>query len=331
MSGSPGWGIDRRRFVAVAAAALAAWRPARAAPKANARVGYLELVKASDGERLHREFVEAMQDLGYVRGRNLEVVRRSGDSRVERLRPLAIELGAAKVDVVLCATTEAAKSVKQAAPTIPGVFVMAGDPVFEGLVATIARPGGRLTGVLTRAEDLTPKRLQILKDAFPRLRTVAVVGTNVSMARADVAGAASRLGLSALTFPIYNVNDIRDAAAAILRSPADAVLCVEDADDVAGLTAFSRHVMGTRRPAMFTSDVFVQDEGWGLMAYGPSLRDRYRRAATLVARVLEGAKPADLPVEMPTRYELVVNLRAAQDYGITLPADFVLRADRVIR
>jgi len=320
----------RRRLLGLALGALVAPRLA-AAPRARARVGYLELVKAADGERLFREFVDGLEERGYARGRNLEIVRRSGDSHPERLRPLAAELAAARVDVILCATTEAAKATKVAAPKTAAVFVIAGDPVLEGLVASIARPGGVVTGLVTRSEDLTAKRLQILKDAFPRVRTVAIVGTNVSMARADVTTAASRLGLTTLPFPIYNAGDIRDAAAAVARSAADAVLVVEDADDVESHNAFSRLIMATRRPAMFTSDVFVQDEGWGLMAYGVSLRDRYRRAAAIVARVLEGAKPSDLPIEMPTRYELVVNLRAAQEYGIALPSEFVQRADRVIR
>lgn len=305
--------------------------PAFAAPRANARVGYLELVKAVDGERLHREFVEGMQSHGYVPGRNLQLMRRSAELYPERLRPLAAELAAAKVDVIVAAHNEAAKAAKVAAPGTPTVFIVSTDPVHEGLVKSISRPGGALTGVVTRSEDLTAKRLQLLREAFPRIRTVAIVGSNVSMAKSAYADAASRLNLTVLEFPVNQFPDHRDAAAAISRSTADAILVVEDADAVANLYAFVRWMMAPRRPIMFNADVFVEGEGWGLMAYGVSLREQYRRAARITALVLDGTRPADIPVEMPGRYELVVNLRVSQDYGISVPREFLLRADRVVK
>ena len=201
--------------------------------------------------------------------------------------------------------------------------------MLEGLVASLSRPQGGLTGLVTHGEDLTAKRLEILREAFPRIRTVAVVGSNLSVSRVNVDAAARTLQLDILQFPVHRVDDYRDAAAAIARSNADAVLVVEDADAVTGLNAFVRLMMATRRPVMFNSDVFVDE--FGLMSFGASLRQQYRRAAYLAARLLEGAKPADLPVEQPTRYELVVNLRAAEEYGIVLPRELLQRADRVIR
>jgi putative ABC transport system substrate-binding protein len=182
---------------------------------------------------------------------------------------------------------------------------------------------------LTRSEDLTAKRLQLLKDAFPRIVTVAMVGSNLGMSRVIFDDAARRLKLTVVQFPVHHLEDYRAAAAAIARSNADAVLVVEDADAVADLVAFVRLMMATRRPVMFNADVFVEAEG--LLAYGVSLREQYRRAADIAARLLEGAKPADLPVEQPTRYELVINLRSAEIHSIMLPRDFVLRADRVIK
>ena len=301
------------------------------AAKANARVGYLEFVKAADGERLYREFVEGLASHGYVEGRNLRIVRRSADARNERLRNLAPELAAAKVDVILATSPEAARSAKVGAPGISTVFLIAADPVLEGLVTNLSRPQGSLTGLVTRGEDLTAKRLQLLKEAFPATRTVAIVGSNLSLSRVAFDEPARRLALAILPFPVHQFEDYRDAAAAIARSAADAVLVVEDADAVTNMGAFSRLMMATRKPVMFNADVFIEGEGWGLMAYGVSLRQQYRRAADLAARLLEGAKPSELPVEFPTRYELVVNLRAAEEYAIVLPREFRARADRVIQ
>jgi putative ABC transport system substrate-binding protein len=321
--------MNRRRFIAASVAVAIVWRPAIGAPRPDARVGYLDLVTESDGEMLYREFVEGLQGHGYVEGRNLRMERRSAAAKPERLRNLAAELGAAKVDVILATSADAARQAKFGAPGIPTVFVTSGDPVLEGLVASLSRPQGYLTGLTTRGEDLTAKRLEILKEAFPRIRTVAVVGSNVSISRVAFDEAARRLQLGILQFPIQHFDDYRDAAAAIARSAADAVLVVEDADAVTNLTAFVRLMMATRRPVMFNADVFVEE--FGLMAYGVSLRQQYRRAAYFAARLLEGAKPSDLPVEQPTRYELVVNRRAAEEYAIVLPSELLLRADRAIR
>ena len=324
--------MDRRQAVAASIALAFAWGTASGAPKANARVGYLEFVKASDGERLYREFVEGLASHGYVEGRNLHVVRRSADARNERLRNLAPELAAARVDVILATSPEAARSAKVGAPGIATVFVISADPVLEGLVTNLSRPQGALTGLVTRGEDLTAKRLQLLKEAFPQIRTVAIVGSNLAMSRVAFDEAARRLGLAILAFPVHQFDDYRNAAAAIARSAADAVLVVEDADEVTNLYAFTRLMMATRKPVMFNADVFVEgSEGFGLMAYGVSLRQQYRRAAELAARLLEGAKPSTIPVEFPTRYELIINLRVVDEYGIVLPREFLSRADRVIR
>jgi len=256
-------------------------------------------------------------------------MRRSADGRNERLSSLAPEFAAAKVNVILATSPTAARSAKNGAPGIATVFVISADPVLEGLVTSLSRPQGSLTGLITRGEDLTAKRVQILKEAFPGIRTVAIVGSNLAMSRVAFAEPAQRLQLGILQFPVHQDDDYRDAAAAIARSAADAVLVVEDADAVTNLNTFVGLMMATRRPVMFNSDVFV--ENGGLMAYGVSLRQVYRRAADIAARLLEGAKPHDIPVEQPTRYELVVNLRTADVYSIVLPPDFRLRADRVIR
>lgn len=320
----------RRRVLLAGTAALVAG-PSVFAARAGARVGYLEHVGAPDGERLFREFVEGLRARGYSEGRNLALLRASADMRAERLRAFANEFAVARVEAILASSTESARAAKVAAPGVPTVFVLSDDPVFEGLVRSLARPAGSLTGVVLRGEDLTAKRLELLRDAFPRVRSVAVVGSAGSLSRAGYREAASRLGVGIHEFRVEAKGDYREAAAGIARSDADGVLVVEDADEIAGLSAFVRLVMAARRPAMFNADVFVENEGWGLMAYGVSLREQYRRAAGILASVLEGAKPADIPVEQPTRYELVVNLRAAQEYGHQVPAAFLARADRVVR
>jgi putative ABC transport system substrate-binding protein len=284
--------MNRRRLIAAGLVIAAASRLALGASKPNARVGYLEFVRSSDGERLYREFVEGLASHNYVEGRNLRILRRSADARNERLRSLAPELAAAKVDVILATSPEAARSAKVAAPGIATVFVISADPVLEGLVTNLSRPQGYLTGLVTRSEDLTAKRLQLLKEAFPGIRTIAIVGSNLAMSRAAFAEPAQRLRLEILQFSVHQFEDYRDAAAAIARSGAGAVLVVEDPDAVTNMRAFSGLMMATRKPVMFSADVFIEGDGWGLMAFGANLRQQYRRAADMTARLLGGAQPA---------------------------------------
>jgi putative ABC transport system substrate-binding protein len=320
--------MDRRRAIFAALATAVAARTASGAPRANARVGYLELVSAPDGELLYRDFVEGLKRNGYVEGRNLLLLRRSGDGETEmRLSTLAAELAAERVDAILASTTVAARSAAKGAPKVPAVFLASGDPRLEGLVASLSRPEGNLTGIVTQGEDLTAKRLQLLKQAFPAIKTVAIVGSTLSMSRSAFADAASKLQLATLQFPVHQRIEHVGVAATIRQSAADAILVVDDADAVPAVGTFTRLMMATRRPVMFSSDVFV--EASGLMAYGASLRQQYRRAAGIVARLLEGTKPAAIPVEMPTRYELVFNRRAMEEYAIALPSEFLAQAVEV--
>jgi putative ABC transport system substrate-binding protein len=318
----------RRRVLVSLALAPFAVRTTSAAARAI-RVGYLELLSAPDGEDLYRAFMDGMKDRGYVQGLNLEVVRRSAGGRVERLLDQASDFTAGQVDVIFAASTAGARAAKHSAPKTPAVFVMGHDPVFEGLVGSLSRPGGKLTGLTTWAADLTGKRLQILKQAFPSIRVIAVVGSHVGLSRIALDASAAKLGLSAITFPVEEYRDYGHTAAEIARSAVDAVLVAEDADAIASIEWFVRLMMATRRPVMFNCAMFA--ERFGLMSYGVDLRERYRRAAGVVARVVGGANPGDIAVELPSRYELVVNLRAAEEYAIALPREFLLRADRVVQ
>jgi putative ABC transport system substrate-binding protein len=324
--------VNRRRLLVAGiggVAAATAGRLAKGAAKRNAHVGYLELVREADGALLYREFVEEFEAAGYGVGRNLRIARKSAAASPSQLSTLAADLAAAKVDLILASSTQAARFAKFGAPKTPVVFVISGDPVLEGLVKALSRPQGMLTGITTYGVDLTAKRLQILKEAFPKVRNVAVVGSNLTMSTVAFDAAARSLSLEITHFPIHQLAEYRDVAAAITRSSADAVLVVEDADTITSLQTFVRLMMATRRPVMFNTDLFADE--FGLMSYGVSLRQLYRRAARMAASVLEGAKPADVPVELPSRYELVVNVRSAEEYSIVLPRELLQRADRVIR
>jgi putative ABC transport system substrate-binding protein len=325
--------VNRRRLlvggIEVDTAVAIKGRLAQGAAKRDAHVGYLELVKESDGALLYREFFEEFEAAGYVSGRNLKLTRKSAGGATSRLATLAAELAALKVDLILASSTDAARSAKFGAPKTPVVFVISGDPVLEGLVKTLARPEGMLTGITTYSVDLTAKRLQILKEAFPNAHKVAVVGSSSSMSTVAVHDAARALQLEIQQYLIHATADYRDTAVAITRGTTDAVLVVENVDAVNNVGAFVRLMMATRRPVMFNSDLFVDE--FGLMSYGVSMRQQYRRAARIAARILEGAKASDTPVELPIRYELVVNARSAEEYSIVLPRGLLLRADRVIR
>jgi putative ABC transport system substrate-binding protein len=320
--------MHRRQIIVSGIVAALLARGLCATPRSDARVGYLELVSAPDGELLYRDIVDGLKRHGYVEGRNLRLLRRSGDGETEmRLSTLAAELAAERVDVILAATTVAARSAAKGAPKIPTVFLASGDPRLEGLVTSLSRPEGNLTGIVTQIDDLTPKRLQLLKQAFPAIRTVAIVGSTLSMSRSAFADAANKLQLATLQFPVHRRDEHGEVAAAIRRSAASAILVVDDADAMPAVQAFTRLMMATRLPVMFNSDVFV--EHFGLMAYGASLRPQYRRAAGIVARLLEGAKPSAIPVEMPTRYELVFNRRAMEEYAVALPREFLAQATEI--
>lgn len=295
----------------------------------QARVGYLAFASEADGELLHRAFVEGLGARGYHEGRNLTILRRFAAAQAERLSPLAADLRAARVDVILAASAQAARHAKTGAPGIPTVFVTSADPVVEGFVASLQRPGGDQTGIHTQSAGLNAKRLEYLAQAVPGLRSVAVVGSSVSIARSSAVEAAHRLQFASATFPVHGVNDYRDAAAAIARSDVGGVLVVEDVESVIDLLAFVKLMLATRRPVMFTSDVFV--EYGGLMAFGVNLREQYANAAQITAAILEGARPSTIPVEQPSRYELVLNEPSLAAYGITLPDAFRLRVDRTLR
>jgi putative ABC transport system substrate-binding protein len=277
---------------------------------------------------------EGLRDLGYVEGRNIVVHRRYAESKPERLPGLAAELVRLKVDVIVATTNPTIAAAKRATTSIPIVMVIASDPVGTGFVASLARPGGNVTGVtLDTGPELNAKRVELLNAIIPRASRVAVLwnpsfpGAVESWNAAE--NAARRLGIPVRSVEIRGLDDFEAAFATMVRERAEGVVLVSS-----GPVAFTRrrHIVGlaaqARLPAAHGLREWVDDGG--LMSYGPSLIDLWRRSATFVDKILRGAKPGDLPVEQPTKFELVINLKAAKALGLTVPQSLLLRADQVI-
>ncbi len=330
--------MNRRRFLATLAGLggmLAAPLAAEAQQAAKVpRIGLLANNLAAS-PHLREAFLQGLRDLGYVEGRNLVIEYRDAEGKPERFPALAAELVALKVDVIVAPTTLAAVAAKQATRTRPIVFATAGDPVNSGLVTSLARPGSNVTGLSILAPELVGKRLELLTQAVPGVSRVAVLWQPGSMGERmdkdmlkEADGAAQALGVRLHFVEARGPADFDRAFSDMTRARAGALT-------VLGSTMFSNErrrlvdlAAKNRLPAVYTSREFV-DAG-GLMAYGPNLADMYRRAATYADRILKGAKPADLPVEQPTKFELVINLKAGKALGLTIPPSMLARADEVL-
>lgn len=327
----------QRRYLLIAAGVLvSAPLAADAQPMAGlARIGYLGLNRAA-APRILDAFLQGLRDLGYVEGRNVVIEYRDAQGKHERLPALAAELVALKVDVIVAPTTPAARAAKQATRTIPIVFSAVFDPVMDGLVASLARPGGNATGLASFSPELVGKRLELLKLAVPAIGRVALLrqpGALPDRTEQDMlegAQAAARtLGIQLQFVAAQGPEDFTSAFSQMTSSRADALIIV------GGSMFFSerRRLVGLaargQLPAMYTLREFV-DAG-GLMSYGRDEADSFRRAATYVDKILKGANPADLPVEQPTKFDLVINLKTAKSLGITIPQSVLVRADEVIQ
>lgn len=277
-------------------------------------------------------FRAGLRDLGYVEGKTMVIETRHADGKIERLAALADELVRLKVDVIFAVNTPAALAAKKATTAIPIVVTRVADPVKTGLVASISRPGGNITGLSFIPELLSGKRLELLKEALPKVNRVAALWT------ADSAGAgqtvmamepaSARLGLQLLKTPVRKQSDFAAAVEAAKRDGAGALIVVDDAF-VTRHRAELLKLAGKHSLPVFSLFEPVAEAG-GLMAYGPSTPDMYRRAAYYVDRILKGEKPGDLPIEQPTRFHLVINLKTAKALDLAIPASLRLRADRLI-
>ncbi len=299
------------------------------------RIGYLSSDLAAS-PHTHEAFRQGLRDLGYVDGRNVVIEYRDAEGKFERLPALAAELVALKVDVIVAPNTPAALAAKQATETLPIVFIGAGDPVTSGLVTSLARPGGNVTGLSILSTELVGKWLELLKQAVPGISRVAVLwhpghlgeGTEKDMLKgADVTARA--LGVRLQFVEARGPADFDRAFSDMTRARAGAltvwtsIMFINERRRLVDLTA------KTRLPAVYSGREYV-DAG-GLMAYGAQPADLYRRAATYVDKILKGAKPGDLPVEQPTKFDLVINMKTAKALGLTIPPSLLLRADEIIQ
>jgi putative ABC transport system substrate-binding protein len=329
--------MERRTFMAMLTGGIVVAPFAAEAQQAAkiARIGYLALNLAAN-PHLREAFRQGLRDLGYVEGRNLVIETRSAEGKLERLPALAAELVALKVDVIVASGTPAALAAKQATRTLPIVFTLVADPVTSRLVTSLAQPGGNVTGLSVLAPELVGKCLEQLKQAVPGVSRVAVLWqpgavperTEKDMLKgAEVAARA--LGVRPQFVEARGPADFDRAFSDMTKARAGALT-------VLGSTMFGNErrrlvdlAAKNRLPAVYPWREFV-DAG-GLMAYGPNVADLYRRAATYVDKILKGAKPGDLPVEQPTKFELVINLKTAKALGLTIPQSLLQRADEVIQ
>ena len=328
--------MRRRDFMSLlAAASAAAWPPAANAQQAGkiARLGYLASNLANRGPL--DAFLRGLRDLGYVEGRNVVIEYRDGQGKLEPLADLAAELVALKVDVIVASSTAAALAAKQVTSVVPIVFATVPDPVGTGLVASLARPGGNVTGLSNLNADLVGKCVEYLTQAIPSIRRVAVLwqpgafGERTEKQMLTAAEVAARaVGIQLMFVEARAPADIDRAFAEITGARVDALFVL-----VSGMLLGERRRLvdfaaRRRLPAIYTFRELV-DAG-GLRSYGVSLDDLFRRAASYVDKILKGAKPANLPVEQPTKLEFVINLKTAAAIGLTVPPTLVVRADKVI-
>jgi putative tryptophan/tyrosine transport system substrate-binding protein len=326
----------RRKFFAVALSALLFALNLSAEAQQTTkmpRIGYLSVLSLSAMADRVEAFRQGLRELGYVEGKNIVIEWRYGQAESDRVSELAAELVRLKVDVIVSGGNSVTQAAKKATNTIPIVMTQASDPVASGFVGSLARPGGMITGLSRLAPELSGKRLEIIKEVVPRLSRVAVFGTSTSSGNAQelrqVELAAGALEVKLQYLDVLSPNDIETAFRGAVKGRAEAII-----DMVAGAVGSERQkltelAVKTRLPVIYESARSVGRGG--LMSYGVSLPDLDRRAATYVDRILKGAKPGDLPVEQPTKFELVINLKTAQQIGLTIPQRILQRADKVIR
>jgi putative tryptophan/tyrosine transport system substrate-binding protein len=325
-------GMGRREFVALLGAA-AAWPMAARAQQAGKLpiIGYLgQSTLAVESQRL-AGLLQGLRELGWTEGRSVAIEYRWGEGRIERAAEIATEFVRLKVDVIVTAGTPQTIAARQATSLIPIVFASAGDPVGSGLVATLARPGGNVTGLSTQAVDLAGNRLEFLREVIPGPGPMAVMGNvgnpSIVLEMSELKAAARTLGFEIVALEIHKTEDIVPAFES-LKGRADALYVVFDALVSANWNRINTLALGARLPTMSANPAHV--EVGALMSYAPNGPALFRRAADYVDKILRGAKPGDLPVEQPTKFDLVINLVTAKALGLTIPPALLARADEVI-
>jgi ABC-type uncharacterized transport system substrate-binding protein len=327
--------IDRRTFmVLVSGGVLAAPLAAEAQPAGKGhRIGFLGNSTAALEANLVGPFHEGLRELGYVEGQNIVIEYRWAEGKYERFPALIAELLAQRVEVIVTAGTPASLAVKKATMSVPLVMVAVGDPVATGLVASLARPGGNITGLTSTSEELDGKRLELLRQVIPKLSHVAVFwnpeNPTLLTSLKEMRAAAQVLGIKVQVFEVRTPGELEETFKAIVRERPGALLVMGDRLFLHNRPRIMDFAAKQRLPVVPGHPELV--EAGGLMSFGPSYPGMHRRAAYFVDRILKGAKPADLPVERPTKFELVINLKTAKALGLTVPQSLLQRADEVIR
>jgi len=324
----------RKLVVALGAGALAAPLACLAQQQRSkvARIGLLEPTSASSSANLREALIAGLRELGYVEGKNIIIEERWAEGNYERLPALAAELVRLKVDVIVAAGTPAPQAAQQATTTIPIVMAAASDAVDAGLVASLSRPGGNITGLTNLNVDLSSKRVELLRVAVPKLSRVAVLVNPGHPGHPDslkiIQAAAKTAGVSVSPLRAGTVSQIEAALVEMTRERAGALMVLPDPLFTSQRRRIAELATKDRLPTMFSNREYVEDGG--LMSYGQNPAEHFQRAATYIDKILKGARPADLPVEQPTQFELVINLKTAKAIGLTISQDLLFRADRVI-
>jgi len=302
-------------------------------PPKSPRTAYLTASAFSTMPARIEAFRQGLRELGYVEGKNIVIEWRSTEEKPDRLAALATELVSLKVDVIVTGGPSATRAAKGATSTIPIVMSTDPDPVANGFVASLARPGGNITGLATLAPELSGKRLELLKETVPRLSRVAVLGASTTPGNAqnikETELAARAFGLQLQYIDVQAPKDMETAFRAASKARADSIIVLSGPMVNSHRLQIVDLAVKSRLPAICPWPEYVEDGG--LMSYGPSLTDLNRRAATYVDKIIKGSKPAELPVEQPIKFEFIVNLKAAKQIGLTIPLNVLVRADTVVR
>ena len=323
--------MNRRRFLLTSLAG-AVGGPVAAEAQQTDKIHRIGLLAADEDPHRRQGLIEALRDLGNVDGRNVEIAYRFAKGNIDRLDAIAAELVGLKVDVIVAVSQPAVQAAQHATRTIPIVMYGVGDPVATRLVASLTRPGGNITGLSQLSPELSAKRLALLKEAVPAASRIAVLSNPTNPSNAPqikaTSGAARTLGVSLQVLEIRRAADLDKAFQAAVRERANALLALDDLLIFTERERIVALVASRRLPAMYGWSHFPL--AGALMSYGVDFRSMNKQAATFVDKILKGAKPADLPIEQPTKFELVINLKTAKALGLTIPPSLLARADQVI-
>jgi ABC-type uncharacterized transport system substrate-binding protein len=302
-------------------------------PKKVPRIGWLTVSSLSDVPARIEAFRQGLREIGYIEGKNIVIEWRGGEGKPDRMPAIAAELVRLKVDVIVTGGPGATRPAKEATSIIPIVMAQDEDPVGNGFVASLARPGGNITGLSTLSPELSGKRLELLKEIMPKLSRVAILGTSTNAGNAqslkETEFAAAAMGVKLQFLEVQNAKDVETGFRTVSKGRADAVLLLPNPFHFSQRTQIAEYAIKSRLPVIYGRPEYV--EAGGLMSYGMTFTDLDRRAAVYVDKILKGTRPADLPIEQPTKFEFIINLKAAKQIGLTIPPNVLARADRVIR